>query len=64
MTWFSGTHNRRPYRTCQVCGNTAPPDAIRLRGGRFYCPRGDCRRVAEGLIRKARGRLEAAPVAQ
>jgi hypothetical protein len=64
MMWFSGTRNRRPRRSCEACGMTAPLDAVRLRGGRFYCPQGDCRRVAEGLIREARGRLEAAPVAQ
>ncbi len=64
MMWFSGTRNRRPRRPCQSCGGAAPLDAIRLWGGRLYCPRGDCRRAAEGLIREARGRLEAAPAAQ
>jgi hypothetical protein len=63
MMWFSGTHNRRPHRTCKVCGNSAPLDAIRLKGGRFYCPQGDCRRVAERFIREAREQLEAALVA-
>jgi hypothetical protein len=64
MMWFSGTSNRRPRRTCQACGVAAPLDAIRLRGGRLYCPQGDCRRAAEGFIREARGRLEAAPGAR
>ena len=63
MTWFSGTHNSRRHRTCEVCGITAPLDAIRLRGGRFYCPRGNCRREAQRLIQGARERLEAAEVA-
>jgi hypothetical protein len=64
MMWFSGTRPRRPRRPCEACGGAAPLDAIRLRGGRLYCPQGDCRRVAERLIREARGRLDAAPVAQ
>jgi hypothetical protein len=64
MMWFSGTRNRRPRRTCEACGILAPLDAIRLRGGRHYCPEGDCRRVAEGLIREARERLDAAQTAQ
>jgi len=64
MMWFSGTRNRRPRRPCQSCGVVAPLDAIRLRGGRLYCPQGDCLRVAEELIRDARGRLAAAPAAQ
>ncbi len=58
MAWFRGTHNHRPHRTCQVCGTSAPLDAIRLRGGRLYCPQGECRRGAERSIREARGRLE------
>ncbi len=62
MMWFSGTQNRRPYRTCQVCGRAAPLDAIRLRGGRHYCSGGECRRVAERYIREARERLEGAAV--
>ena len=65
--WFreteTETYNHRPYRTCQVCGHPAPRDAIRLKGGRFYCPQGECRRVAERSIHEARGRLEGAPVA-
>ena len=64
MMWFSGTRNRRPRRPCEACGILAPLDAIRLRGGRLYCPQGDCRGAAEELIREARGRLEAAPAAQ
>src|SRR3954451_15122533 len=64
MMWFSGTRNRRPRRPCQSCGLVAPLDAIRLRGGRLYCPQGDCRRAAEGLIREARGRMDATPTAQ
>ena len=63
MMWFSGTRNRRPRRPCEVCGSAAPLDAIRLRGGRLYCPQGECRRAAEGAIRDARGRLETAPLA-
>lgn len=60
MMWFTGTRSRRRSRVCQACGNSAPLDAIRLRGGRFYCPRGNCRRMAERLIREAHERLEAA----
>jgi hypothetical protein len=63
MMWFNGTRPRRPPPLCKACGDTAPRDAIRLRGGRFYCPHGECRRVAEGLIREARGWRDAAPVA-
>jgi len=57
MMWFAGTHSRR-HHTCAVCGKTAPLDAIRLRGGRFYCPQGECRRLAERLIREAQERLK------
>jgi hypothetical protein len=64
MMWFSGTRNRRPRRPCQSCGGAAPLDAIRLRGGRLYCPQGDCRRAAERLILEARGRLETTPAAR
>ena len=59
MMWFSGTSIRRPRRPCHACGGAAPLDAIRLRGGRLYCPAGDCRREAEGLIRQVRGRPDA-----
>jgi hypothetical protein len=64
MMWFTGTRPRRPRRLCEGCGGAVPLDAIRLRGGRLYCPQGVCRGVAERLIREARGRSEAAQVAQ
>ncbi len=63
MMWSRGARPRHLHRTCKVCGNVAPPDAIRLRGGRFYCPQGECRRAAEDLIRGAQERLEPPPVA-
>ncbi len=43
MMWSRGTRPRHLLRTCKVCGHPTPLDAIRLRGGQFYCPDGACR---------------------
>ncbi len=64
MMALRATYARRPFRTCKVCGSPAPLDAIRLRGGQFYCPDGECRQVAERIIREARQRLGVGPTAE
>jgi hypothetical protein len=50
--------NRSRVRRLAICGRPGchrivPPDGIRLKGGIYFCPTGDCRQYAESLIRRA-----------